>query len=166
MISRDKVVHWLCAILLIMVTNIEAQAQPATGELSHLSWMVGSWQGSLGPQTVEETWSAPHLGSMDTMIRLSGPDGVDMMELIVIREVNEGDESSLELHLRQFGPTLELRNGQDMTLEFVGKDSVSFVAEEGASIPRLAYKRLAQDHIRVEVTITTGDVLAAELRRI
>jgi len=49
--------------------------------------MAGSWKGSLGEQTVEETWSSPEMGSMDTMIRLSSPAGVQMIELNMIREV-------------------------------------------------------------------------------
>ena len=47
--------------------------------------MVGSWQGLLGAEMVEETWSPPELGGMDTMIRLSSPEGVQMIELIIIR---------------------------------------------------------------------------------
>lgn len=129
--------------------------------INQLNWMVGPWTGGLGPQTVEEEWSAPFHGSMETMIRLTTDEGVQMLELAVIREV----EGSLVLHLRQFSPELELRTDQNMRLEEIGEGFVTFIADEGASIPRLAYKLTAPGQMRVEVTIITGDVVAAELHR-
>lgn len=129
--------------------------------MNQLNWMVGPWTGDLGPQTVEEEWSAPFHGSMETMIRLTTDEGVQMLELAVIREV----EGSLVLHLRQFSPELELRTDQNMRLEEIGEGFVTFIADEGASIPRLAYKLTAPGQMRVEVTIITGDVVAAELHR-
>ena len=76
--------YWLCAMVLFMSASTHAQQQIITASIESLSWMVGSWKGLLGEQTVEETWSPPEMGSMDTMIRLSSPEGVQMIELIVI----------------------------------------------------------------------------------
>ena len=130
--------YWLCAIFLFMSTNNHAQPPITTASVESLSWMVGSWKGTLGEQTVEETWSPPEMASMDTMIRLSSPEGVQMIELIVIREVHdESDKDSLMLHLRQFSPALELRTSQDMQLKDMARHSVSFVAKEGESIKQL-----------------------------
>jgi hypothetical protein len=143
-------------------TSNADSAIPAT--LESLDWMVGGWSGSLGPQTVEESWSVPHMGSMETMIRLSSPDGVQMLELIVIREVtDEEGDPSLMLHLRQYSPTLELRTEQDMKLDHIAEHEVSFVAVGEPSVPRLVYELLGPDHIQVHVTIVTGDVVSAEL---
>jgi hypothetical protein len=104
------------------------------------------------------------MGSMETMIRLSNPDGVQMVELIVIREVtNEEGNPSLILHLRQYSPALELRTEQDMQLGHIAEHQVSFVAEGEASVPGVAYELLGPGHLQVHVTIVTGDVVSAEL---
>ena len=157
--------YWLYAMVLFMSANTHAQPPTITEGLESLSWMAGSWKGSLGEQTVEETWSPPEMSSMDTMIRLSSPEGVQMIELIVIREVRvfEG-ENTLVLHLRQFSPALELRASQDMQLQDISTQSVSFVSDESSGIKKLVYTRIAQDHLKVEVTVVTGDVFSVNLR--
>ena len=157
--------YWLYATVLLMSANTHAQSQMITASIESLSWLAGSWKGSLGGQTVEETWSRPGMASMDTMIRLSSPEGVQMIELIVIREVRvfEG-ENTLVLHLRQFSPALELRASQDMQLQDISTQSVSFVSDESSGIKKLVYTRIAQDHLKVEVTVVTGDVFSVNLR--
>ena len=157
--------YWLCAMVLFMSASTHAQQQIITASIESLSWMVGSWKGLLGEQTVEETWSPPVMGSMDTMIRLSSPEGVQMIELIVIREVrvSEGN-NTLALHLRQFSPALELRARQDMELQDISTQSVSFVADANSGIKKLAYTRVGQDQLKVEVTVVTGDVFSVNLR--
>jgi hypothetical protein len=153
--------YCLCVIFLLMSTN--NYAEPPSSVAS-LAWMVGSWKGSLGPQTVEEAWSSPKAGSMDTMIRLSSPEGVHMLELVVIREIHApGGQDTLMLHLRQFSPSLELVTDQDMLLQNIAAQSVSFAGDENATITLLTYTRMAQDHLQVEVTVATGDVLTAHL---
>ncbi|MCZ6503431.1 MAG: DUF6265 family protein [Gammaproteobacteria bacterium] len=157
--------YWLCAVFLLMSTNSYAEPSITPSGIESLAWMVGSWKGTLGPQTVEETWSSPRAGSMDAMIRLSTPEGVQMIELIVIREVQVADgEDSLMLHLRQFSPALELRTSLDMQRQAIAAQSVSFVADESAAIEQLTYTRMAQDHLRVEVTLATGEVFTAHLQ--
>ena len=157
--------YWLYAMVLFMSANTHAQPPTITEGLESLSWMAGSWKGSLGEQTVEETWSPPEMGSMDTMIRLSSPEGVQMIELIVIREVRVSvGENTLVLHLRQFSPGLEARAGQDMELQDISTQSVSFVADANSGIKQLSYTRIAQDQLRVEVTVVTGDVFSVNLR--
>ena len=157
--------YWLYAMIVFMSVNTHAQPQIIAASIESLSWMVGSWKGSLGAQTVEETWSPAEMASMDTMIRLSSPEGVQMIELIVIREVRVSEgEKTLVLHLRQFSPALELRASQDMKLLDISTESVSFVADASSGIKQLAYTRTAEDHLKVEVTVVTGDVLSVDLR--
>ena len=88
-----------------------------------------------------------------------------MIELIVIREVrvSEGN-NTLALHLRQFSPALELRASQDMELQDISTQSVSFVADGKSGIKQLSYTRIAQDQLKVEVTVVTGDVFSVNLR--
>ena len=157
--------YWLCALCLLMGSNGYAEPSTTPLGLESLAWMTGSWKGALGPQTVEETWSSPEAGSMDAMIRLSTPQGVQMIELIVIREVQVADgRDNLVLHLRQFSPALELRNRQDMQRQAITARSVSFVTDGSAGIQQLSYTLVAQDHLRVEVSFANGDVVTAHLQ--
>jgi hypothetical protein len=135
-----------------------SESIPAT--LQDIQWMVGPWTGELGAQTVEEAWRAPQGGVMSTMITLGSAAGIDMIELIAIRE--EGD--SLVLHLRQFSPALELRHSDDMRLQACDAQSVRFVSP-GAPIEGLAYRQSADQTMQVEVTVAGGAVLVAKLQR-
>lgn len=129
--------------------------------ITSLDWLIGQWQGSLGPMTVEETWYPPKHGSMQMMIRLSNPDSIQMLEFIVIREVENG----LMLHLRQFSETMDLRTSQEMPLIEQSDTSVSFGADDNASVRRLVYTLVGENQLNVDVTVTTGDVVSAELTR-
>jgi hypothetical protein len=144
--------------------NNNAEPPNTPAGIESLSWMVGGWEGSLGPQTVEATWSTARDGGMNAMIRLSSPEGVLMIELIVIREAEDAaDGSSFVLHLRQFSPSLDMVTNQDMQLQAQAAHSISFLADEPATIRELAYNRVAPDHLQVDVTFATGDVFTAHL---
>ena len=150
---------WLCAMLLLMTTHdTQATQSSVPASIDDLAWMVGSWVGSLGPQTVEEAWTPARSGTMATMSRLSSEGGVDIIELIVIRE----QDDTLMLHLRQFSPALELRLSQDMQLNALSPQSASFAAAEDAAIKQLAYSREG-DRLQVDVTIIDDTVFTAEL---
>ena len=146
-----------CAILLLVSISNSTFA----AILADLHWMVGSWSGSLGPQTVEEAWSTPRGGTMSTMIRLTSETSTYMVELIVIREEND----SLILHLRQFSPALELRLAQDMPLKELSAQTVTFAGPEGAAIKYLAYRNLGSERMEVDVTTADDTVLTAGLTR-
>ena len=127
--------------------------------IEDLAWMTGSWSGTFGPLSVEESWMPPRAGTMGTLVRLSSAQGTSMIELIVIRE--EGD--TLRLHLRQFSPELELRLAQDMRMKSLDGQSVRFIAEQGESIRELAYRRESPDRFVVDVTTADGAILTAEM---
>ena len=147
----------LCVTLMFMSTSHIAQA----ATLADLHWMVGAWAGPLGPQTVEEDWSAPAGGTMSTMVRLSSATETIMIELIVIREENE----SLILHLRQFSPSLMLVLSQDMPLESLSSERVAFAGPVDDAIKMLAYRNISPEQMEVDVTVADGTVLTAKLRR-
>jgi hypothetical protein len=158
--------YCLSAIVLLMSTISFADSTTSPPDLESLSWMVGSWTGSLGPQTVEETWSSPRAGNMNAGIRLSTPEGVQMMEFIVLREVQVANgKPSLMLHLRQFSPELDLRNSQDFQMQSIAAQSVTFATAEPTAVKRLTYTGVSQDQLQIEVTIATGEVFTAHLQR-
>jgi hypothetical protein len=149
--------QWVCAIFLAMSMGQAAIA----AELSELHWMVGSWRGSLGPQTVEEVWSEPSGGTMSTMIRLTSATETLMVELVVIRE----QVGSLVLHLRQFDPSLHLVVAQDMTLAALTTESVAFAGAQDAVIKLLTYRNVNPERMDVDVTTADGTVVTAVLQR-
>lgn len=148
-----------CACAILLLVSISNASIAAT--LADLHWMVGSWSGSLGPLVVEEAWSAPRGGTMSTMIRLTSETSTNMVELAVIREEND----SLILHLRQFSPALELRLAQDMPLEELSAQTVTFAGPEGAAIKYLGYRNLGAGRMEVDVTMADDTVVTASLTR-
>jgi hypothetical protein len=46
----------------------------------------------------------------------------------------------------------------------ISTQSVSFVADANSGIKQLSYTRIAQDQLKVEVTVATGDVFSVNLR--
>jgi hypothetical protein len=157
--------HLLCTAL--MLVNLCAHAQgPAIAEsLESLHWMVGSWEGSLEAQTVEETWTSPSGGSMEAQVRLSNAEGVQLIEAIVIRETRTAaGGNELTLYLRQFSPTLELRHGQNMRLALISPDSISFAGGNSDPIQRLTYTSKPQGLMQAQVSFANGDVFTAHLK--
>lgn len=137
-----------------------------TPSLDSLAWLVGDWQGNLGPLTVEETWYPPKHGSMQMMIRVSAPDSIQMLEFIVLQEIKDEDgKTALILHLRQFGEDMELRTNQEMRLAAQTATALCFVADDTDSVRQLDYTLVEDHRLKVDVTVTTGDVVTAELVR-
>lgn len=147
----------MCYVILM---NDKTNKLSAT--LTDLHWMVGPWSGALGPQTVEEAWSAPSGGTMSTMVRLGDPDATQMIELMVIRE----QDNTLYLHLRQFDPTLQLRLAQDMTLAAITEDRVRFAGDSDATIQTLTYRSVGPSQMEVDVAFGEDAVVTAALRRV
>lgn len=73
---------------------------PAT--LDDLGFMAGAWRAELGPMVVEETWLPPRAGNMTGVFRMSGPDGVELLELMSIEQT----EAGLTFRLRHFDEAL------------------------------------------------------------
>ena len=103
-----------------------------------LAWMKGRWAGNLGPATLEETWNDPKAGTMVAVVRMSSPQGVGFVELIVINE----EDDTLVLRLQQFSATYEplMPSAHKMTMTGQTETSISFAAEEGP-IKKLSYSR-------------------------
>lgn len=90
-----------------------AQAQGPAATIDQLSWMTGNYAGAVGPNTLEENWIAAEAGSIAAMVRMTGPNGTSMFEMITIEEV----DGSLVLHLQQFDPGFKPRTPEPMKME-------------------------------------------------
>ena len=71
--------------------------------VEELTWMKGRWAGPYGPGTLEETWNDPRGDTMVAVVRMTAPDGTNMVELVIINE----EDNTLVLRLQQFSPTYE-----------------------------------------------------------
>ena len=129
--------------------------------IEKLRWLAGDWQGSLGPQMVDENWSEPFKGHMQARVRIgSHEEGATTIELLSIRETGD----SLVLLVRQFSPALEPVNSQDLELEELGDHSVRFSTDTGGIIG-LKYSQPQPDQLEVQVTLAGGDAVTASLKR-
>lgn len=130
--------------------------------ISELSWMAGTWRGSLPPRQVEENWGEGAFGAMEARVRITDDNGLTTIELIMIRE---GGDKGLELLLRQFDPDLNLTNSQHMQLAELKADEVAFVAPEGDRIAGLRYSLRQQNNMQVQVSLGPDLVVTADLYR-
>ena len=117
-----------------------------------LAWMTGSWEGALGPNTLEENWSEAKAGTIASLVRMTGPTGTSMVEIVHIEET----EGSLVLHIQQWDPGYKSRGAaQKMTLKAVGERSVDFVAASAGGLAALGYRRPTDTTF--EIIVTTAD---------
>ena len=95
----------------------------------------------------------PKAGSIQSLVRQTGPNGTGMVELIVIEE----EEGTLRLRLQQWDPGLKPRTPGPsvMTLEEMGENTVAFRGEEGAMFAILRYTRDG-DNFTIGITNHTG----------
>ena len=124
----------------------------AQQSVTDLGWMTGSWSGKLGPSTIEEIWTTPSANSIQASVRILADGATIVHEFIVITQT----ESGLVLSLQQWGPGyVPLGPATKMTLSELTENSVTFDAEESASIKRLTYRR--RDEQTFEIAVTTQD---------
>src|SRR5690606_8337217 len=104
--------YWLGAGLLGLMASM-AQAQSPAATISQLSWMTGNYAGAVGPNTLEENWIGAEAGSIAAMVRMTGPNGTSMFEMITIEEV----DGSLVLHIQQFDPGFKPRTPEPLEMK-------------------------------------------------
>ena len=136
----------LGVFLLVMGSAVAGQS------VADLNWMTGSWQGELGPSTIEEIWTTPSSNSIQASVRILASGSAIIHEFIVISQTAEG----LVLSLQQWGPGyVPLGPATKMTLTESTENSVTFDADESANIRRLTYRR--KDETTFEIAVTTQD---------
>lgn len=105
----------LAATLLITsLTRAEPPAAHGPDPLADFAFLVGTWQGEMGGDFVEEIWSAPRAGAMMGMFRWTAPDGTPRMyELLTI--THEDDQTILRL--RHFTSSLVAWEEKDAPIQ-------------------------------------------------
>jgi len=152
----------LAAVTLACIVFATGAARADTTTVADLAWMTGYWSGPVGDQTMEENWNAPLGGTLASTVRMAGPEGTRMVELVIIHE----HEGSLILNLQQFKPDYSPLTPapQKMKLVGTGNQSVTFEdAENTPGIKRLTYSR-AGDVFTVEAVLADGNIFKAPLK--
>ena len=130
--------------------------------VENLSWLTGSWDGQLGPNVLEENWSLPRSGTIASLVRQTGPDGMGMVEMVFIEEAN----GTLELHLQQWDSGFVSRTpgAQKMTMSEMTENSISFVAVGEGGLAELKYSRPAEDAFHIDVKTATDQAFTIKLK--
>jgi hypothetical protein len=142
------------------------QTQRGPVSVERLAWLSGDWAGTLGEQRVEEFWSEPHLGCIENKVRLSNPDDVALIELMMVREaVTDAGEPTLSLRLRQFDGTLAPVADQAMLLDELTDTFAAFKLNGEGHIERLSYRESAPGQMEIQVSLKAGPVVTANVTR-
>ncbi|MDE0039196.1 MAG: DUF6265 family protein [Gammaproteobacteria bacterium] len=160
MTRRNSLPVAAATLLLAASTAIAEDEAPApettpAASVSDLAWMTGTWSGPLpGGEVLEENWTVPKAGSIQSLVRSTGPNGTSMFELIVIEE----EEGTLRLRLQQWDPGMKPRTAGPsvMTLAEMGENTVAFHGEEGAMFDKLRYTRDG-DNFTISITFPNGN---------
>ncbi len=141
------------AALLLAANFATATDETPAASVMDLAWMTGTWSGPLGGEVLEENWTVPKAGSIQSLVRSTGPNGTSMVELIVIEE----EEGTLRLRLQQWNPGMNPRTEAPsvMTLAEMGENTVAFEGEEGAAFDKLRYTRDG-DSFTISITFPNG----------
>lgn len=150
------------AAVLCLLSAAVLAAPKATVE--DLAWMQGAWAGDLGPNRLEERWNAPLAGTIASLVRMTGPTGTSMIELIVVEE----EAGSLVLRLQQWNPGFKPRTEgpQVFALESLGKRTVTWKALGSTGLQSLTYSRHGKRKFQVDGIGADGNAFAAKLRAV
>ncbi|MDE0006745.1 MAG: DUF6265 family protein [Gammaproteobacteria bacterium] len=117
-----------------------AFAPPAlAASIDDLAWMTGTWSGAVGPGVLEENWTVPRDGSIQSVVRMTGGGQTSMVELIVIEE----EDDTLVLRLQQWDPGMKPRTEGPtvMKLAEMGESTIAFEVVGEGMFSTLRYTR-------------------------
>lgn len=134
--------------ILAFLLSTACLAAAAESVIEKLSWMTGTWAGPVGEGTLEENWTVPRDGSIQSLVRMTAGGVTAMVELIVVEESEDG----LVLHLQQWNPGYEPRGpATKMRSTTIGDREVRFEVVGEGTFKALAYKRPADDKFEIHI---------------
>lgn len=141
-----------------------ASSAAAGVTVQDLRWMSGTWTGSVGgPVKLQENWTVPEAGSIQSLVRMTAGDTTTMVELIVVEEIDEG----LQLHIQQWDAGYVPRAGgaQRMIMESIGDGYVKFKDVSGGGIKTLQYSRPGNaSTFVIDIVTAMGQPMKIELQ--
>lgn len=154
--------HRLYATLALSFVASASFAAGPPAKVSDLSWMTGTWSAALGPNTLEENWTTAKDGNIASMVRMSGPTGVSMWEVITIEE----KDGSLLMSIQQWDAGFKPRSpeAQKMELVEIGDKRVKFKAVSEGAMTTLGYSIGADGSFVIEAGQPGGNVARLTLK--
>ena len=141
-----------------------ASSSTAGVTVQDLQWMSGTWTGSLGgPVKLQENWTVPEAGSIQSLVRMTAGDTTTMVELIVIEDIDDG----LQLHIQQWDKGYVPRAGgaQRMIMESAGENFVKFKDASGGGLKTLQYSRPGNaSTFVIDIVTAMGQPMKIELQ--
>ena len=129
-----------------------------------LQWMSGTWTGSVGgPVKLQENWTVPEAGSIQSLVRMTAGGTTTMVELIVIEDIDDG----LQLHIQQWDKGYVPRAGgaQRMIMESAGENFVKFKDASGGGLKTLQYSRPGNaSTFVIDIVTAMGQPMKIELQ--
>lgn len=149
------------ALALALVAGTAFAAGPPA-KVADLAWMTGTWATAMGPNTLEENWTTPANGNIASMVRMSGPNGVSMWEVITVEE----KEGSLVMAIQQWDAGFKPRSpeAQKMELVEIGNKSVKFKALTEGAFNTLGYSIGADGAFVIEAGQPGGQTMKLSLK--
>lgn len=152
----------LLAAVVALLAMVQAGADEAPS-VAALAWMTGTWAGPVGNGELEENWTAPKAGAIQSLVRMTADGKTTMVEMIVIEE----EDASLTLRLQQWDPGYKPRTPEPTVMKLVelGDNTVAFKAEAGAAIAALRYTRDGEN-FTIRVTDPQGATMHLPLKAV
>ena len=151
-------------LLLGLGVLLFASSLTAGVTVQDLQWMSGTWTGSVGgPVKLQENWTVPEAGSIQSLVRMTAGDTTTMVELIVIEDIDDG----LQLHIQQWDKGYVPRAGgaQRMIMESVGENFVKFKDASGGGLKTLQYSRPGNaSTFVIDIVTAMGQPMKIELQ--
>ncbi|MCY4014610.1 MAG: DUF6265 family protein [Gammaproteobacteria bacterium] len=124
----------------------------SAASIADLAWMTGTYSGPAGPGVLEENWTVPRDGSIQSVVRMTSGGQTSMVELIVIEE----EDDTLVLRLQQWDPGMKPRTEGPtvMKLTELGDNTVAFGVVGEGMFNTLRYTR---DGDTFTISITNAD---------
>ena len=149
--------------LLILITFLLPASALSEEQVrvTDLGWLTGSWDGQMGPAVLEENWSLPRAGTIASLVRQTGPDGMGMVEMVYIEESN----GTLDLYLQQWDTGFKSRTpgAQKMTMSEITENSVTFKAVGEGGLAQLKYSRPSIEAFHLDVVTAGGQEFTIKL---
>ena len=143
-----------------LVLGLATAPAAMAASIADLAWMTGTWSGAVGPGVLEENWTVPRDGSIQSLVRMTAGGQTSMVELIVIEE----EDDTLVLRLQQWDPGMKPRTEAPtvMKLTELGDNMVEFGVVGEGMFNTLGYSRDG-DTFTISITNTDGSSFAIPL---
>ena len=149
--------------LLILITFLLPASALSEEQVrvTDLGWLTGSWDGQMGPAVLEENWSLPRAGTIASLVRQTGPEGMGMVEMVYIEEAN----GTLDLYIQQWDTGFKSRtpDAQKMTMSEMTENSVTFKAVGEGGLAQLKYSRPSIEAFHLDVVTAGGQEFTIKL---